>query len=311
MWKLKVDFLKTATSAAPRDEDEDVEIDNIQWKQVNLTGKFPAKISHHQGIVQEVSKELIIYGGIIGIEASDVIYLVDLKNFSFTAIPAAQQKEKNGKALPGPRDDYALISVSGDQARVKPVFLIAGFKNGTKMNDVYKLHQDGKNFTWELIEVTTPKPEPRSSFAAVISSDDSFYLFGGSGDNNLKFNDLWQFSGTAWTQLSKGTIDNTDAQEMEGTGPDELPLQKSGHQISLFKNKYIIVFGGIHEITYEMNDLKVFDTVTKKWQTLEEENKVTTDNGSPRNKTLTQQQESTKKNLFTLKSPTLDGTVQL
>jgi hypothetical protein len=43
--------------------------------------------------------------------------------------------------------------MSGDQGRVKPVFLIAGFRIGTKMNDVYKLHQEGKNFTWELIEV--------------------------------------------------------------------------------------------------------------------------------------------------------------
>jgi hypothetical protein len=34
---------------------------------------------------------------------------------------------------------------------VKPVYLVAGFKNGTKMNDVYKLHQEGKNFIWELI----------------------------------------------------------------------------------------------------------------------------------------------------------------
>jgi len=57
---------------------------------------------------------LIVYGGIIGIEASDTIYLVDLKNFNFTAIPASQQKEKNGKALPGPRDDFSLLSFQGD-----------------------------------------------------------------------------------------------------------------------------------------------------------------------------------------------------
>jgi len=57
---------------------------------------------------------LIVYGGIIGIEASDTIYFVELKNFNFTAIPAAQQKEKNGKALPGPRDDFSLLSFQGD-----------------------------------------------------------------------------------------------------------------------------------------------------------------------------------------------------
>lgn len=121
-----------------------------------------------------------------------------MKTFSFTAIPAAQQKEKNGKALPGPRDDFSLLSFQGDQARVKPIYLIGGFKNGTKMIDVYKLTQEAKVFTWELIDIAGPKPEPRSSFGAVLASDTSFYVFGGSGDNNIKYNDLWEFNTNAW-----------------------------------------------------------------------------------------------------------------
>jgi hypothetical protein len=36
-----------------------------------------------------LSKELIIYGGIVGIEASDVLYVVDLSKYSVTAIPAS------------------------------------------------------------------------------------------------------------------------------------------------------------------------------------------------------------------------------
>ena len=35
-----------------------------------------------------------------------------------------------------------------------------------------------------------------------------------------------------------------------------------------------------------MNDLKAFDLTTKKWHIIEEENKNTSDNGSPKNKTL-------------------------
>jgi hypothetical protein len=192
LWQLNVDFLNHG-DLDRIEGDEAAEVENVQWKQVNITGKFPSKISHHQGYVQETSKELIIYGGIVGIEGSDTLYVVDLTKYNFTAIPAAQQKEKNGKPLPGPRDDFQFVTFSGDQGRVKPVYLVAGFKNGTKMNDVYKLHQEGKIFTWELIEVGEAKPEPRSSFAAVISGEDSFYVFGGSGDNNIKFNDLWEF----------------------------------------------------------------------------------------------------------------------
>jgi hypothetical protein len=128
-----------------------------------------------------------------------------LTKYAFTAIPVAQQKEKNGKALPGPRDDFQMISFSGEQGRVKPVYLVGGFRNGTKMNDIYKLHQEGKTFLWELIEpIQTLRPEPRSSFGCVISGEDSFYLFGGSGDNNIKYNDLWEFKANQWNCLSKG-----------------------------------------------------------------------------------------------------------
>ncbi len=138
MWKLGIDYLYNP--ALNIESDENTDIEGKEWKQVTLTGKFPAKIAHHQAVVQEISKELIVYGGIVGIEATDIIHLVDLTKFSFTAIPAAQQKEKNGKPLPGPRDDYALLSFQGDQTRVKPIYLVGGFKNGSKMNDIYKLH---------------------------------------------------------------------------------------------------------------------------------------------------------------------------
>jgi len=172
------------------------------------------------------------------------------------------------------------------------------------MNDIYKLHQEGKVFTWELIEVTGPKPEPRSSFGCTLATDNSFYLFGGSGDNNLKYNDLWEFNTNAWHCILKGTPFSSEA--AESGCPDGSPLQKSGVQIALYKNRHILVFGGIHEVTYEMNDLKTFDLTTKKWHTIDEENKNNSESGSPKNKQLIQQNESTKKNMFTLKNPNLN-----
>jgi len=38
-----------------------------------------------------------------------------------------------------------------------------------------------------------------------LETDTTFYIFGGSGDNNVKFNDLWHFTGTGWNCVSKGT----------------------------------------------------------------------------------------------------------
>lgn len=210
MWKLNIDFLNSKDAKGQDEVSDGTEIEGATWQQVPIKGKFPPKLAHHQGVLQEFTNEFIIYGGIRGIESSDSIYVVDLRTFTFTEILAAQQKEINGKALPGPRDDFSFITSLDQQSRTKPVFLVGGFKNGSKMNDVYKMNQNGQVFTWELIEVASPKPEPRSGFASCLATDTSFYLFGGSGDNNVKYNDLWQFDGAQWVQLTTSTPMGSD-----------------------------------------------------------------------------------------------------
>jgi len=55
-------------------------------------------------------------------------------------------------------------------------------------------------------------------------------------------------------------------------------------------------------VTYEMNDLKIFDIVTKKWKIIDEENKNASESGSPKNKQMMQQHDSTKKNMFSVKN---------
>lgn len=312
VWKLNIDFLYGAkaagsSSAAALDQDDldlgTTDIDGASWQQVKLSGDFPKQLAHHQGVLQEHTKEFIIYGGIKGVDSSDTLYVVDLKTFKFTAIQAAQQKEVNGKPLPGPRDDFCMVTMQGVQAKTKPVYLVGGFKNGAKMNDVYRLNQSGPGqFTWEFLDVAPGKvrPEPRSSFGVCLASETSFYLFGGSGDNNLKFNDLWSFAPEAgWTQLSASTPMAEAASGPSHSGSDQ-PLQKSGHQIALYKSRYILVFGGIHEVTYEMNDLKAFDLQGKAWRTIDEENKNASEGGSPKNKGFMQNDTTLKKNMASI-----------
>lgn len=86
----------------------------------------------------------------------------------------------------------------------------------------------------------------------------------------------------------------------------ELPLQKSGHQIAIYKNRHILVFGGIHEVTYEMNDFKAYDLISKQWRTIDEENKNASESGSPKNKQVMQQADSTKKNMFSIKNQAMN-----
>ena len=248
MWKLKVAFLAHEDSLQ-----EGNEIEEQQWVQVPITGQQPKKLAHHQGILQESLDQYIIYGGMIGLDSSDVIYVVDLKNMNFTAISSSQQKEKSDKALPGPRDAFCFVTVATTTTtKVKPMYLIGGFKNGMKMNDIYKLHYENQTFEWEFLDIKQKlKPEVRSSFGACVQIDphgkEHIFIFGGSGDNNAKYNDIWECDGTHWTLHKPQTKE------------DGLPLEKSGLTLNIYQNRYLLIFGGIHEVTYEMNDLRVFD----------------------------------------------------
>lgn len=49
-----------------------------------------------------------------------------------------------------------------------------------------------------------------------------------------------------------------------------MPLPRSGHACDVYEH-YMVMFGGIFEITKELNDFLMFDFKTNKWITLFEE----------------------------------------
>ena len=82
------------------------------------------------------------------------------------------------------------------------------------------------------------------------------WVFGGTNEDNIKLNDLWRLDLNSYTW-----------QEVVVTNP---PLERSGHSCDLYEN-YMVIFGGIYEITKELNDLQVFDFKKNRWITLFEE----------------------------------------
>lgn len=61
-----------------------------------------------------------------------------------------------GSTLPGPRDDFAFVSPANaaSEGYLSPMYLIGGFKDGMKMNDIYRLKCfGGLNFIWEEIKI--------------------------------------------------------------------------------------------------------------------------------------------------------------
>jgi len=70
-------------------------------------------------------------------------------------------------------------------------------------------------------------------------------------------NDLWSFSLTdfKFTRLND-----------EG----EIPAVRNGHSMNYYDGK-LYVFGGIHDITWELDDLHIYNLKNKKWITLEQD----------------------------------------
>lgn len=79
------------------------------------------------------------------------------------------------------------------------------------------------------------------------------YIFGGKGEDNLKYNDFWKFEMDTkkWVQI---TVDDNQS----------VPCTRSGH-VSTTYGDYIVIFGGIVEITRELNDMFIYDIKANKW----------------------------------------------
>ena len=126
--------------------------------------------------------------------------------------------------------------------------------HGFKSNKMFIL--DLKARKWEM-KTYTNGPEERSSHSVAVK-DGKMYIFGGKNIDNNKLGDFWvyEFDKDSWTQI--------DVPEGEG------PISRSGHSSGVFKN-FILIYGGIHELTQELNDMYLYDTKSGSWILLMEE----------------------------------------
>lgn len=150
------------------------------------------------------------------------------------------------------RDEHTSIIYEGS------MIMFGGFVNGVRTKEIYRYYfNDNK---WEQVnQLSSLSPPPRAGHSAVQYGDD-MVVFGGKDEDNNKLNDVWVFNFNTykWTEVQCNNM------------PDQLPNPRSGHSATLYKDM-MVVFGGIHEVTKELDDLIVFDLKTKRWATLFEE----------------------------------------
>lgn len=121
---------------------------------------------------------------------------------------------------------------------------------GTMTNKVIKYFFNDKK--WEEVKVTGEQPCPRVGHSTVVHGA-TLIVFGGRDEDNNKLNDMWELniSAGSWTEIKPST-------------DDPLPLPRSGHKTCVFENM-MFLFGGIFEITKELNDVWAFNLNSKKW----------------------------------------------
>lgn len=81
------------------------------------------------------------------------------------------------------------------------------------------------------------------------------YIFGGKDDSSEKLNDLWVYN-----------IADKKWIEVEAEG--EAPYERSGHSSDIYDD-YLVIFGGIWDVTKELNDLHLYSFSRNQWITLQ------------------------------------------
>ena len=146
-----------------------------------------------------------------------------------------------------PIDDHTVVQLD------KSLYVFGGFAGGSRVNSVR-----AATFTApSSLALSTTRgnerpskvmPIPRNAHSAVAYGN-SLFIFGGQDEDNNKLSDLWEFNVTTkqWAQIAY----SSSLQE----------VGRSGHAAVGFGSK-MYVFGGILEVTKELNDLLVYDFKT-------------------------------------------------
>lgn len=145
------------------------------------------KISHHSAVVCAPGK-VVFYGGLVGEDSQDKIYVLDLKNNAWSIVPLKVSPKNwltnrfQGEVDIPARDDHAMVALpSGDG-----FITFGGFIKGSRVNDVCRFTFDGNALNGELLWGSDPKAKPapkrRSGLSAGLK-DTKLYVFGGQDDD--------------------------------------------------------------------------------------------------------------------------------
>ena len=133
------------------------------------------------------------------------------------------------------------------------MIVFGGFVDGDRVNTVFRFNF--KTSEWRSVGLGEVNPSPRASHSATIA-DNYMYVFGGKDNDDEKLNDLWRLD-----------LDTDVWEQIIAAPGSQKPIGRYGHSSATY-NGHLIVFGGIHEITKELNDMYIFNLKTNVWRRL-------------------------------------------
>lgn len=174
-----------------------------------------------------------------GEDSSPLIFVFTFANASWS-----QLKQPAGIIA---RDDHALIGLEDGS-----FFTFGGFVSGSRSNEVCHFNKDGGALSGTT--VSEGAAVAARAGHSVVHSSDKLYVFGGTDDDNDKLGDLWCYdkAADAWSEIKSA----------EG---EIRPVPRCGHS-AVVHGDSMYIFGGILELTKELNDLAVFSFSTMKWE---------------------------------------------
>ncbi|CAD8212285.1 unnamed protein product [Paramecium octaurelia] len=156
-------------------------------------------------------------------------------------------------SYPQPLDSYSS-AVYSDK-----LFIFGGFYTSDickHSNELYSFNFNLNNWI-KLNRSKGRQPLPRDASSIAIHNQ-ILYMFGGK-NGDIRFNDLWQFD------LSKQEWNSIPI-----CGSSDIPMNRSGHSLVAYEGQ-LVLFGGIHDITWELDDLLTFNISKQEWKTINQD----------------------------------------
>lgn len=232
----------------------------LSWSKIDQIGASPPARDSHSAILY--NNEMIIFGG----SGSEKNKYNDLWAFNFTD-KRWTKKTTYGNNIPCKRDGH-FTSVIYDRYMV----LFGGLNELEE--DIETVHLlDLTNDFWILTKNEGEQMSQRDSQGGTTIKN-TLYFFGGQGTEDELYNDMYEANFEINDQDKKY---KTIWKKVTPAENSPLPLERSSHTCVSYKDRFIIIIGGEDKRKRALNDMWIFDIVTKYYSEVNISNNETFD----------------------------------